>query len=60
MRKFANLCIVFAFLFGGGLLLSLDHSTTEGKLIALLSAVACFAFGLWLGRKLNKANALPE
>lgn len=60
MKKFFNLCGVLAILFAGGLLLTLDYSSDEGKLIALLAAAACFALGLWLGHKLDKSKALPE
>jgi hypothetical protein len=51
MRKWINLCIVFALIFGGGLALSLEH---------IILSAALFAAGVLLGIFMNKRNLLPE
>ena len=51
MKRWFNLCIVFALIFGGGLALSLGMFT---------ESVLLFGLGASLGFVWNKRNLLPE
>lgn len=54
------MCLVFAFIGAGSLLLMFDYNTTTTKWMAIIGAAVSFATGLYLGHVFNRKNLLPE
>jgi hypothetical protein len=62
--KWLWLALVLAILTLGGLILALTPEYADGraayKLLGIGLSFACFGFGIWLGRRLNNRNLLPQ
>ena len=58
--KTINLCIVFALIVAGVLLLIVDTATIKAAWLTLAASLVCFALALVLAHVFHRRNMLPE